>query len=480
MKRKYIALAFAISIGVGSVFAKSYKRGVSENEFQYKAQLEALSPGVTWYYNWANVAGNYVANTGFLEFVPMCWNANYNADKIRQFVKDHPETKYILGYNEPNFNNQAHMTPEQAAQDWPNVVALARELNLEIVAPALNYSPHAPYQDPLKWMDEFVALVGSDAFDYTAVHSYGGFGNTQTLATNFHDKYGKPVWVTEFCYWPGENGNSYISPDSQIGCMIQTLEWMEKTDWIHRYAWFKAIGASNESSKPNYGLLISGKAENPRELSEQGKVYVYLTDFDKSVYNHVDKWISAANIIAQNLILLGSNQDPSIDAKLEITRFNAGAYADYQFECNQKVRNFRLRVAGFGEPTRFDPVIGIFTVDENGNELAQIGANTKLTLKNSDTDYEEVIIPVSLEAGRHTIRVKDMGPTQPSGMKISAVMLDAGYADVKAANIDASTQNVNVYNLQGILLRQRVAKVGCLDPLPAGIYIVDGKKMRKQ
>jgi len=53
---------------------------------------------------------------------------------------------------------------------------LADELGLELVAPALNYSPNPPYTDPLRWMDEFVALVGTDAFDYVAVHNYGGLG----------------------------------------------------------------------------------------------------------------------------------------------------------------------------------------------------------------------------------------------------------------------------------------------------------------
>lgn len=48
----------AIGLACSSSEAKSPKRGVSENQFQYKAQMEVLSPGVSWFYNWANTPGN--------------------------------------------------------------------------------------------------------------------------------------------------------------------------------------------------------------------------------------------------------------------------------------------------------------------------------------------------------------------------------------------------------------------------------------
>ena len=45
-----------------------------------------------------------------------------------------------------------------------------------------------------------MAIVGLDAFDYVAVHSYGGLTAMQNIATSFHDRYCKDVWVTEFCF----------------------------------------------------------------------------------------------------------------------------------------------------------------------------------------------------------------------------------------------------------------------------------------
>ena len=45
----------------GSAAAKSPKRGLSENEFQFKAQMAAVAPGVSWFYNWGPELGRYIA-----------------------------------------------------------------------------------------------------------------------------------------------------------------------------------------------------------------------------------------------------------------------------------------------------------------------------------------------------------------------------------------------------------------------------------
>ena len=481
MKIAPYIISAAIVAGSLGLNAKSAKRGVSENQFQFKAQMEALAPGVSWYYNWGNTAGRYLANEDYMEFVPMCWNRSYNADNIRTFVKEHPEVKYLLGFNEPNFTNQANMTPAAAAQQWPAVQALAKELGLELVAPALNYSPNPPYQSPTQWMDEFVALVGKDAFDYLAVHSYGGFGVMKDLATTFHERYGKPVWVTEFCYWPEEgNPNSTVAPESQIASMIQSVEWLEKTEWIYRYAWFKAVGNSSAATGPNYGLLMAGKAEDPRELSEQGKVFVYMSDFDESVFHPINTQVAASEFISQNGILLGSNTDASVDCPIEITRFNAGASVDYQFDVPAAADyKLVLRVGGQGEPVRFDPSIGVYAV-KDGEEAGELAAPRKFALPGTGSDYKTEEFTLKLQAGKQTIRLRDTNPGQPSGIRISAISLEnPDHSGIEDVAVEAADTKVNVYNLQGMLLRHGVEPSDALTDLPAGTYIVGNKKIHK-
>ena len=468
---------FIGSLLLSTAFAAvAQKRGVSENQFQYKAQMEALADGVFWFYNWGCTVGRYLEDVPGIEFVPMCWNGNYNADAIREYCASHPEIKYLLGFNEPNFTNQANMTPQAAAEAWGGVKALAEELGLKLVAPAMNYSPNPPYQDPLKWMDEFVALVGLDAFDYMAVHSYGGFGVMKDLAEKFHDRYGKDIWVTEFCYWPEEgNPNSTVSPASQIGVMMQSLEWLEKTDWIFRYAWFKAIGDSSASKGPNYGLLIPGRAEDPRELSEQGLVYLNMSTFDPEEFHSINTVVPAYKYITQSAALLGSCNDTECGFPIEFSRFNAGAYADYQFDVPASGDyTLGVRVSGIGEPSRFNPTIGIFSVNDEGEE-SELATPLQFDLSGSDDIYDSVNFSVKLNPGKQTIRIKDANPYQPSGIRISALTLSdggAGIAAFHAGNLDY----VDVYSLQGVCLRRHVSIAEAQKDLPEGIYIIGNKK----
>ena len=481
MKNAAVLMLFA-ALAAGSAEAKSPKRGVSESSFSLGCQMEALAPGVSWYYNWGNAPSKGYQNsvedfTGF-EFIPMAWNAGFSEEKIRSYCASHPEVKYILGYNEPNFTAQANMTPAQAAETWPRLVALARELGLQIVAPALNYSPNAPYQDPLKWMDEFVAIVGLDSFDYTAVHCYGGAGVLKTLATNFHNKYGKEVWVTEFCYWPEEgNPNMQIPQETQISSMMETVEWLEQTEWIHRYAWFKAIGQYNPDGTqkgPRYGLLErqpNGVTDHSN-LSEQGYVYVYMSDFDKSIYYSADQEISSSKYVDSQHLLLGkSNYDQNL-CPIEITKFATGATADYQFDVPAAGQyTLALKASGQGEPVRFDPSIGVQKVA--GETVTTLCEAKLMQLPGNDTEYVSLTFPLTLEAGKQTLRIYDGRPSQPSGIRIASLKLASG-SGVGQIGVE-KVENQDVYNLQGV----KVLNAGeDIKRLPKGIYIVGGKKVR--
>jgi hypothetical protein len=63
-------------------------------------------------------------------------------------------------------------------------------------------------------------------------------------------------------------------------------------------------------------------------------------------------------------------------------------------------------------------------------------------------------------------------------MHISTLTLSDA-AGVETINADTDKANVNVYSLQGILLRSNVAKADALNDLPSGIYIVGDKKVKK-
>ena len=129
---------------------QSYKRGYGVDQSKFTNQAIAnLAPGAGWYYDWSH--STYLDFEGAnVDFVPMTWNGGYNASQLRQFLSEHPNVKYLLAFNEPNLTDQARMTPAEAAAIWTPVVELAKELNLKLVSPAMNYGTLSGYSDPIK------------------------------------------------------------------------------------------------------------------------------------------------------------------------------------------------------------------------------------------------------------------------------------------------------------------------------------------
>ena len=221
---------------VASAMHKSAKRGVAFN-FSQAEDLPLLTDAISWDYNWANDQNSLAAtwmDEERVEYCPMCWSNNYNADRIRTYVQAHPSTKYLLGYNEPNLTDQANMTPVQAAAQWGEIVALAKELNLKLVSPAMNYGTLSGYSDPIKWLDEFFAQPGVDINDIDVISIHCYMASPQALkdyVARFY-KYNKPIWMTEFCAW---EEYAIHSEEDQINYMCQVLNYMEQDAKIERY-----------------------------------------------------------------------------------------------------------------------------------------------------------------------------------------------------------------------------------------------------
>ena len=88
------------------------KRGIAANT----APGAAFYPAVRWWYNWG--LSRTGGNTG-IEFVPMIWGSSTVNSTIPS------GSKYLLGFNEPNFKAQSNLTPLAAATAWPMLTANA-------------------------------------------------------------------------------------------------------------------------------------------------------------------------------------------------------------------------------------------------------------------------------------------------------------------------------------------------------------------
>jgi hypothetical protein len=257
------------------VIAKSAKRGIAY-DLSDPADLQALSPGVSWWYNWSpqpntGVPADYLTQYQ-MDFYPMIWGANYNVNAVETYLQANPKIKYLLVMNEPNLTSQSNLTPQQAAALWPDFEAISAKTGVKIVGPAITWGTMANYTDPVLWLDAFYAAYEAannnqpPQIDYIAFHwyDYGLSGQLDRLT-----KYGKPFWVTEFANWHSQTDGAQITTlaeqEAQMKDMVATCE--SRSD-VFRYAWF--TGRVNPD--PHFSSILAASGQ----LTGLGQLYLTL------------------------------------------------------------------------------------------------------------------------------------------------------------------------------------------------------------
>ena len=271
----------------------SPKRGLSGDLLNNADCVTADS--LTWYYNWANTPNNTIINTSqnFLEYCPMLWNGTWNATALNNYLNAHPEVKYLLTFNEPNFNVQANMTPAQAAALWPQVEAIANAHNLLIVSPAMSYCAGtciAGYNNVhgTIWLDDFFAACPGCRVDHIAVHVYDTWLYGFVGVTNLYKKYNRPIWVTEFDRSNGTTATEHAS------LMVDVIDFMEKDPSIFRYAWFLARSSPTATSTDVF-------TQTTGVLAGLGEIYEHMSSYDKNYFHNVNKRIEAEYYISKSV-----------------------------------------------------------------------------------------------------------------------------------------------------------------------------------
>lgn len=215
--------------------------GLPERKGKTVRHLELLKVG--WYYNW----GDRTKLTTDARFVPMIFSGRRAAPE--------QAVPFLLGFNEPDHPKQANLTVEDALTKWP---ALAAKAGF-IVSPALAGNPVTK-----DWLKRF--LKSGAKVDAIAVHWYKGADAGRFIKDLelIHAHFGKPIWVTEFA--PQTAADSAASPDkftqAQVDAFIAaSTRFMEKTPWVHRYAWHDS------------GIGTSALFTQSGELTATGKAY---------------------------------------------------------------------------------------------------------------------------------------------------------------------------------------------------------------
>ena len=226
--------------------------------------LESLyrEMGVSWTYNWRPVSGAVMPSG--VEFVPMIWGKK----DIPSINKVAGEGKTLLGFNEPNKSKQADMTVEEALDLWPKLEATKMRLG----SPA----PAGGGATPGGWLDRFMTGCKEKGYrvDFICLHWYGenyhpeaAVQALQSYLTAVHERYGKPIWLTEFALRKFKDNAVTATVAEQQAFMTKVLPMLDGLPFVERYSWF--VFGEERKSKPNSWYLLSPGGH----LSELGLTY---------------------------------------------------------------------------------------------------------------------------------------------------------------------------------------------------------------
>ena len=327
---------------------------------------------LTWYYNWANTPNASVISThqNYLEFCPMLWNGSWNPTALNNYLNAHPEVKYLLAFNEPNYSVQANMTPAQAAALWPQVEAIATAHNLKIVSPAMSYCTGTcmPGYNNLHgtvWLDDFFAACPSCRVDYIGLHVYdtwywGFYGVTQ-----LYKKYNRPIWITEFDY---SGSNSAVD---QASLMVDVIDYMEKDPAIFRYSWFLLRSSPATTSTDIFSQTTGG-------LTDLGNIYLNMSSYDENYFHSVNKIIEAEHYISKSVTYCdwnGTACNWPYSVLLEPTTDVSGKLDAYHFASPVPYANDTLYYA-------IDiPTTQAYTIDFRVNSTASAGSPSTINVR---------------------------------------------------------------------------------------------------
>ena len=195
-----------------------------------------------WAYNW----GPNDTFPGEVEFWPMQWGSFFweRRPQLMPGWMRNAEPSVLMGYNEPDKEDQSNMPIDTAASMWPRLEIL----NMPLLGPAV--AGHPANSD---WIQGFMSRVEADEMrlDYVGMHSYpdgvnpDGFINQITSA---HNTWGRDVVVSEFSVvdW-NDSGN--FNRDQAYNWFAEVLWRMEQLPYLHSYAVFIFTDEPNGTSE---------------------------------------------------------------------------------------------------------------------------------------------------------------------------------------------------------------------------------------
>lgn len=259
------AQAVAAPAAVPATLATAALKGLGHGGKDALALQQIKGLKLDWYYTWQ--ARYYVTTDP--SFVPMVKDARrlLEQDAIGWVTRQLAETKtkHLLGFNEPDHKYQANMTVDEAIRLWPKLV----ETGLRLGSPA-------PAGTNSLWLESFMAKAKAKGLrvDFVTMHRYSWPNAEDFLnkVTQLHEKYQKPVWVTEYAVadWNATSTQpSRYSRAQTEDFMRATVAGMRAMPFVERFAW-----KTRPAGDPKMGS--SALFHTNGSLTSTGRLYASL------------------------------------------------------------------------------------------------------------------------------------------------------------------------------------------------------------
>ncbi|MBF4467720.1 glycosyl hydrolase [Flavobacterium sp. LC2016-12] len=476
---KKLLFTFFISVIYITTFAQSPKRGIAYGN-NSTADLLALKPGVSWWYNWGSSPENDI-NTNYeslgVEYVPMAWGKISDAE-VQAFInRIKPGAKYLLAFNEPNFNDGARLTPQEAVNAWGNVEKIAAAKNLEIVSASPAYNGpnnYGGFSDPVAWHDQFFLLCPNCKVDYIAFHTYDNTSGSVIGVTGLLKKYNRPVWVTEFA-------NRVIqTADQKTTFMKEIITSFENDPDIYRYSWFTGRVPADWIDMQEGQLL----APQSGVLKPIGTEYINTTYTSKKM--NVPGRITANKHYRRKGTGLQSTTDSGTGQN--VCFIEAGDWNEFILNvADAGTYNLTFRVASPTVPGKFDVLVNDIVVktDETfpvtggyqtyadelvtGVTLPKGEVYLKIKFKSNDMNFNFIDVAAANLGVNDPILEKDFFTVYPNPVKTQATL------HIKSDKTEPLS--LKIIDMKGIVcyssndhFTNEDIKIG--DKLSTGVYIV--------
>ncbi len=382
-----------ITVNNNYVHRVSDKRGLGYGHHS-EADLAAISHGMSWWYNWhhrPDLMIQDVYQDYGVEFVPMAWNGGFDEQGMRDYLANNPDVQYILAFNEPNFIDQANMTPSEVAAQWYRLEAIAQDFDLKIGSVALNFCGHCvseggtTYYHPIDYFDDFFALCTDCQVDFIVVHAYMQDVGGIEWYIDLFKQYNRPIWLKEFSAWEEDT-----TLQDQKEFLIHVVDYLENDPDVERYAWF----TGRRNGHPYNGLFDFRQSGI---LTELGDIYINMPVHGDDVVHTVPGLVEAQDYSHMSGIRLELTDDAT--GFLNVSEVAAGDWVEYNLTGDGGVYELSARVAS---PTAGSISVLVDGVAQTNLEVAATGG-----LQSWQTTSAELTLP----SGAKTLRLVFNQPT---------------------------------------------------------------------